>query len=268
MKNSIKEIVKQKYTQVVEAGSCCGPSCCSPDGSEAFNESYEQIDGYVADADLSLGCGIPTDVARIKAGDTVLDLGSGAGNDVFVARQLTGRNGKVIGIDMTEAMIAKANENKTRLGFENVEFLLGEIEELPLENDKIDVVVSNCVMNLVPDKDKAYSEVYRVLKPGGHFSISDIVLVGTLPEKMMELAILYTGCVAGAMQKEAYLQTIQKAGFSNIEVAKEREINLPDSFLLQHLSPADVQAFRDSGSKVLSVTVAAEKACCTTSCCN
>ncbi|MEM1324073.1 MAG: arsenite methyltransferase [Bacteroidota bacterium] len=258
MATPIKEIVKQKYTEIAQAACGCGP-CCSSDEISNFSENYKQLDGYVPEADLQLGCGIPTDIAQIKPGDTVLDLGSGAGNDVFVARQLTGATGKVIGVDMTIAMIEKARANQAKLGFHNVEFHLGEIEQLPLETNSIDVAISNCVMNLVPDKAKAYQEVHRVLRPGGHFSISDIVLQGELPQQMLDLAILYTGCVAGAMQKEAYLQTIKAAGFETVEVPKEREIQLPDAFLGEHLGAEAIEAFRASGCKILSVTVKAQK---------
>jgi arsenite methyltransferase len=213
MEKDLKAIVREKYTEVaVASSSCCGPAdCCAPGGID-FSEGYEGLAGYAQEADLGLGCGLPTEYARIQPGDTVLDLGSGAGNDVFIARQLTGPEGKVIGVDMTEAMIAKARANQRKLGYDNVEFILGDIEALPLPNGAVDIAISNCVMNLVPDKAKAYREVFRVLRPGGHFSISDIVLQGELPPQLQQAAVAYAGCVAGAMQKEEYLAVIAQCG--------------------------------------------------------
>ena len=214
MSEEIKEVVKRTYTEALTNDSgCCGPACCTPAQDVAFNEDYSNLKGYDQDADYALGCGIPTEFAKIKEGDTVLDLGSGAGNDVFVARSIVGEKGKVVGVDMTEAMIAKANENKQKLGYQNIEFLLGDIEALPLNDHLIDVAISNCVMNLVPDKNLAYKEVYRVLKPGGHFSISDIVLSGNLPESIKDVAEMYAGCVSGALIKEDYIAAIKSAGF-------------------------------------------------------
>ena len=256
----IKEVIKEKYTQVVTSdSSCCGPSCCSPDIETFFNESYDHLQGYSADADYGLGCGIPTEFIEVKKGDTLLDLGSGAGNDAFVAQQLVGDSGQVIGLDMTPAMIEKANENKKKLGVENVRFVLGDIEDMPLESNTVDVVISNCVMNLVPDKKKGYGEVYRVLKPGGRFSMSDIITVGELTPEVRSAAALYAGCVSGALQKEEYLAVVKKAGFKNIRLPKERMIELPDELLLQHLSREAVKDFRASGASIYSITVVAEK---------
>ncbi|MFK5856066.1 MAG: arsenite methyltransferase [Bacteroidota bacterium] len=257
----IKEIVKQSYTQVVlDNGGCgCSPTCCYPDQESTFNESYLKIDGYLPDADLGLGCGLPTEFANIKIGETVLDLGAGAGNDVFVVRSLVGESGKVIGLDMTEAMVDKAIENNQKLGYNNIEFILGEIENIPLADNSIDVVVSNCVMNLVPDKTKAYSEVYRVLVPKGHFSISDIVLGGDIPDSIRNAAEMYAGCVSGALSKVDYIQSINDAGFSNVKVVKERQIVLPDDILLKYLSNNELLEFRKQPSPILSVTVYAEK---------
>src|SRR3989338_2079512 len=180
----IKQTIKEKYGEIAKQSkeqnesSCCGAGGCSTVDYAVFSENYNQLEGYVPDADLGLGCGLPTAFALIKKGDTVLDLGSGAGNDCFVARALTGETGKVIGVDMTEVMIAKARENAEKLNFNNVEFRLGDVESLPIGGNRIDVVISNCVLNLVPDKEKAFAEMYRVLKPGGHFSVSDVVLKG------------------------------------------------------------------------------------------
>jgi SAM-dependent methyltransferase len=256
----IKELVQKKYTEVVTAdSSCCAPSCCSPGVETFFNESYDHLQGYSRDADYGLGCGIPTEFIDIQKGETVLDLGSGAGNDAFVAQQLVGKTGQVIGLDMTPAMIKKANENKEKLGIENVRFVLGDIEDMPLESESVDVVLSNCVMNLVPDKMKGYGEVYRVLKPGGRFSMSDIITVGELTPAVRQAAALYAGCVSGALQKQEYLDIVEQAGFKNIGLPKERKIELPDELLLQHLSAEALQDFRDSGASIYSITVIAEK---------
>jgi arsenite methyltransferase len=260
MEKDLKAIVREKYTEVaVASSSCCGPAdCCAPGGID-FSEGYEGLAGYAQEADLGLGCGLPTEYARIQPGDTVLDLGSGAGNDVFIARQLTGPEGKVIGVDMTEAMIAKARANQRKLGYDNVEFILGDIEALPLPNGAVDIAISNCVMNLVPDKAKAYREVFRVLRPGGHFSISDIVLQGELPPQLQQAAVAYAGCVAGAMQKEEYLAVIAQAGFANIRLDKERQLELPDELLLQFLAPDELAAFRASGTGIFSINVYGER---------
>lgn len=186
---------------VKKAASCCGPACC-PDGTAIVAGSYEKLEGYNPDADLRLGCGLPTEHAGIMPGDTVVDLGSGAGNDVFIARAIAGDTGKVIGVDMTPEMIARATRNAARLGFGNVSFILGEIENLPIADSIADVVVSNCVLNLVPDKKKAFSETFRILKPEGHFCISDIVTDGRLPEKVQHAAELLVGCIGGALEKK------------------------------------------------------------------
>jgi arsenite methyltransferase len=260
----IKEIVKRKYGEIAkQEGSCCGTVCgpgCGPgDPGVNFSEGYDQLAGYAPDADLGLGCGLPTETAGIKNGDTVLDLGSGAGNDIFVARAEAGSEGRLIGLDMAPEMVEKAKANAQRLGCENVEFILGEIEEIPLSADEVDVVVSNCVLNLVPNKAAAFAEVYRVLKPGGHFSISDIVLEGVLPEALEKAAIAYVGCVAGAQQKEEYLRTIEEAGFVNVDVLKSRVIELPVPMLESILGAEEAKGFLDSGVRVLSVTVWGQK---------
>ena len=260
----IKDIVKEKYSSIAEGKvkSCCsGSSCCGPADKTVINvqDSYSGQKGYVKDADLGLGCGLPTEFAGIKEGDTVIDLGSGAGNDVFVARAFTGDSGKVIGIDMTENMIRKAEENKKKIGFQNVEFKLGEIESLPVENNIADVVISNCVLNLVPDKAKAFSEIYRALKPGGRFCISDIVINGSLPDKLLKSAELYAGCIAGALTQTEYLGLIEKAGFKNVEIKKSKSIQLPENSLSELGLADEVNQFRKSGGGVISITVVGEK---------
>jgi arsenite methyltransferase len=269
--SELKEIVKASYGRIAEmapeslTGSCCGAGTTDCN----MSEDYSGVAGYQTDADLSLGCGIPTEHAMIKNGDTVIDLGSGAGIDCFVARELTGENGRVIGIDMTEAMISKARKNALNLGFSNVEFRLGEIERMPVAAETADVVISNCVLNLVPDKTRAFCEINRVMKAGGRFSISDIVISGNLPEHILHAAELYAGCVAGAISKEEYLTIIAKSGFKNIKVVKERNINLPDSLLLEHMDQDALNKFRASGAAIVSITVTAEKTgnCKNDSCC-
>lgn len=262
----IKQIVKETYGEIAKQESAQTPSCscCCPDASArtdylTFNEDYSKLDGYHPDADFGLGCGIPTETARIKPGDTVIDLGSGAGNDVFVARRLVGESGKVIGIDMTPEMIEKAQQNNRKLGYANVEFRLGEIEDLPVEDMTADVVISNCVLNLVPDKLEAYREIYRVLKPGGHCSISDVVLTGDLPLALQSAAEMYAGCVAGALKKEVYMQVIKKAGFINVALAKEKPISIPEEMLSRFLSEPERTKFKKDVSPLISITVYGEK---------
>lgn len=255
----IKESVKKAYTEVLEERSsgCCGTDCCS--STESMAEDYSNLEGYVQDADYALGCGIPTKFADIKSGDTVLDLGSGAGNDVFISAKITGETGKVIGLDMTEAMINKANQNKEKLGTENVEFRLGDIEKMPVDNNSVDVVLSNCVMNLVPDKKTAFSEMYRVIRPGGHFTISDIVLTGDLPDKVRQAAEMYAACVSGAVLKEEYLNIIKTAGFTNVRILKEKIIDISDETMLNLISNEELNEHKKSGTKILSITVSADK---------
>jgi len=262
----IKEIVKEKYTIIANQNkeqnetSCCGvgSSCCGVDYT-IFSESYEKLDGYNSEADLGLGCGLPTEFAKIKKGDTVIDLGSGAGNDCFVARAFVGDEGEVIGIDMTPAMLEKAVQNAEKLGFKNVKFRLGDIENMPVTANKADVIVSNCVLNLVPDKEKAFAEIFRVLKNGGHFSISDVVLEGNLPEQLAKDAEMYAGCVSGAIQKSEYLKIIEITGFKNINIQKQKMIFLPDEILLKYLSENQLEEYKKSNIGIFSITVYAEK---------
>jgi len=262
----IKEMVREKYTAIANQSkeqnetSCCGATgSCGTDVYNIMSEDYTKLEGYNADADLGLGCGLPTEFAKIKEGDTVIDLGSGAGNDVFIARKFTGEKGKVIGIDFTEAMIAKARANAEKLGLQNVEFRQGDIDDMPVTANYADVIVSNCVLNLVPNKHKVISEIYRVLKPGGHFSISDIVLEGELPEKWRNVTELYAGCVTGAIQKKEYLDTIKEAGFTNITLQKDKAIILPDDVLTNYLNAEEIIAYKNGAVKISSITVYAEK---------
>ncbi len=278
--NDLKEIVKQKYAEIAlqdketNQSSCCGSGCCSDEVYNIMSEDYEQLEGYNPDADLGLGCGLPTQFAKIKKGNVVIDLGSGAGNDAFVARHETGETGKVIGIDFTPAMIEKARKNAELRGFNNVEFREGDIEKMPVTSNIADVIVSNCVLNLVPNKDGVFKEIFRVLKPGGHFSISDIVLVGQLPANIQNAAEMYAGCVSGAIQKQVYLELIETNGFTNITIQKEKAIIVPDDILQNYLSEKEISEFKNSGTGIFSITVYAEKPepetdCgCAPGCCN
>ncbi len=267
MENSekLKKIVREKYSQIAEQdkalnqSSCCGAGEASTEVYNIMTDDYSELNGYTPEADLGLGCGLPTRFARIQKGDTVIDLGSGAGNDCFVARHEAGETGKVIGVDFTEAMIKKARMNAEKLGFNNVEFRQGDIEDMPVSENMADVVVSNCVLNLVPDKQKVISEIYRVLKPGGHFSISDIVLIGQLPKALQQDAEMYAGCVAGAIQKNIYLGHIQAAGFEELAIQKEKPIIIPDDILNRYLSASEIVDFNSGKTGIFSITVYAQK---------
>lgn len=257
--NELKEIVRQKYGSIAAGAesSCCGPGGgCGCSGADVdFSEGYDGLSGYDAGADLGLGCGLPTEWAGIESGQTVLDLGSGAGNDAFVARSLVGARGRVIGVDMVPGMVERARANAERLQADNIEFRHGEIEQLPLEEKSVDVAVSNCVLNLVPDKARAFAEVFRVLRPGGHFCISDIVLEGVLPAGLAEAAALYSGCVSGAVPRDDYLATIRAAGFQDVVVRTQRRLELPESLLREHLDADQFASFNESGIGIFSVTV-------------
>ena len=261
----LKEIVRQKYSEIAlqdketNMSSCCGAGGCSTEVYNIMSDDYSTLEGYNSDADLGLGCGLPTQFSRIKEGDLVVDLGSGAGNDCFIARHETGATGKVIGIDFTNAMIEKARKNAEVRGFNNVEFRQGDIEQMPITSNVADVVVSNCVLNLVPNKHAVFQEIYRVLKPGGHFSISDVVLVGALPNALKETAEMYAGCVSGAIQKQVYLELINANGFDNITIQKEKPIYIPDDILINHLSAEEIAGFRAGGIGIFSITVFAQK---------
>lgn len=278
MENSekLKEIVKQKYSEIAlqdketNLSSCCGSGGCSTEVYNIMSDDYSNLEGYEPGADLGLGCGLPTQFARIKKGDTVIDLGSGAGNDCFIARAETGEDGKVIGIDFTPAMIDKARINAQKLGYYNVEFRQGDIEKMPLTSSVADVIVSNCVLNLVPGKDNVFKEIFRVLKPGGHFSISDVVLVGELPDRLRKDAEMYAGCVSGAIQRQSYLDLITANGFINVSIQKEKSIHVPDDILSNYLSEKELIEFKDGNTGIFSITVYAEKPelCCGPDCCN
>jgi len=284
----LKSLVREKYGRIAKAApapgkapskraaesSCCRPStpspCCAPAAEPSastyygedvtgIKEAYEKLDGHMDEADLGLGCGLPTEHAGLAPGQTVVDLGSGAGNDVFIARSVVGETGRVIGVDMTPEMIARARANAERRGLRNVEFRLGDIEALPVEDASADVVVSNCVLNLVPDKRRAFAEIFRVLRPGGRFCVSDIVLRGRLPQKLQEVAELYVGCVAGALSDVEYLGIIRDTGFSAVDVKALKRLDLPDEYILKFITAEELAAFRASGSAALSITVVGTK---------
>jgi arsenite methyltransferase len=265
MKNAeeLKQIVREKYGAIADKAQTtqsCGCGCSSKEEDfTVFADDYSKLEGYVKDADLNLGCGIPTAHAHISKGDTVVDLGSGAGNDCFVARALTGETGRVIGLDFTVKMVDKARKNAGKLGYTNVEFVQGEIENMPISDNTADVVLSNCVMNLVPNKEKAFRETYRIIKPGGHFSISDIVLKGDLPEGLRNDAAMYAGCVSGAIDINDYLSIIRAAGFKNVQVQREQENVLPADVYLQYFTPEEWENYKKTGSGIFSITVYGEK---------
>lgn len=264
----LKLVVKEKYGEIAEKSmlinqeaSCCGPSaCCDNEIDYAiFADTYNTLEGYNADADLKLGCGMPTKHAGICIGDSVLDLGSGAGNDAFIARTIVGEEGKVTGLDFTDEMITKAKTNLEKTGFKNIEFVKGDIENMPLPENEFDVVISNCVLNLVPNKQKAFAETYRVLKPGGHFCVSDVVVKGELPEAIRLDAEMYVGCIAGAIRMEEYLNVIKEAGFKNISIHKEEKTLLPDSMVEKLLSEVEMKRYKSGEFGTINITVSGTK---------
>lgn len=263
----LKLIVREKYGTIAmqdktrNQSSCCGSTgCCGETDLTLFSDDYTGMEGYNPDADLGLGCGLPVEFAGIREGDHILDLGSGAGNDCFVAASVTGQQGHVTGLDFTGEMVNKAKENLKKMEYTNIEFIRGDIEEMPLPDNSYDVVISNCVLNLVPDKEKAFSEIMRVLRPGGHFSISDIVLEGILPKKIKEAAEMYAGCVSGALQSDEYLGVIKSAGFTGVRIVKRKMINIPNQILLEYMTMDELREFKRSKTGIFSITVTAEKA--------
>jgi len=236
----IKQEVQKKYAAIAaQPDGCCGAtsSCCS-DGSATLVD-YAGLDAnIVAGANLGLGCGVPTLYAGIQPGYTVLDLGSGAGVDVFLAAKAVGPQGRVIGVDMTPEMIARAWDNAIKGGYRNVEFRLGDIENLPVTGDSVDVAISNCVINLVPDKRRVFTEIYRVLKPGGRFSISDVVTTGDVPPEIRGDIEQWTGCIAGAMDRDDYLNIIREVGFVDVSTNKTVEYDYPkgERFAVQSIT--------------------------------
>lgn len=265
--DQLKDEVREKYREIVKissfSGCCCGGTGgCQTHETTTFtmkDEGYEHQPGYAKEADLGLGCGIPTEFARINEGDTVVDLGAGAGNDAFIARSLTGKHGEVIGVDFTKEMIIQARKNALKLNYKNVHFIHGDIEAIPIEVDTADVVLSNCVLNLVPDKQKAFSEIYRILKPGGHFCVSDIVTQGTMPPELQESAVLYAGCVAGALPQDQYLKIIEENGFREVTVHKSKRIDIPEATLSRYLDAVALKQYHESLNGIFSITVTGKK---------
>jgi len=262
-----KALVKEQYSQLaldsdlLKSGCGCGTKPMSPSKKvfTIMSEDYSQMKGYEADADLGVGCGLPTQYAGIKEGDTVLDLGSGAGNDCFIARAETGENGKVIGIDFSPQMIEKARKNATKRGYTNVEFIEGDIEDMPLPDNLVDVVVSNCVLNLLPEKNKIFKEIYRVLKQGGHFCISDVVLNGIFPKAFTDNASMYAGCIASAIQREDYLAEIEKANFTDIKIERTKTVLIPDEVLEEHLDTETIKKYKEGNVGIYSITVTGKR---------
>ena len=269
----IKKTVRQGYAKVAQQGSCCcGPvtNCCGT-GSQAKNiskkigYSEEDLGAVPEGANLGLGCGNPIALASLKAGETVLDLGSGAGFDAFLSARRVGSTGKVIGVDMTPEMIEKARQNAVKGNFTNVEFRLGEIENLPVDNNSVDVIISNCVINLVPDKTKAFREAYRVLKPGGRLMVSDVVLLGELPATLKESIEAYIGCLSGAMLKSEYLRVIAEAGFKDVCILDENVFpidvmgNDPTAQSILERPDVSKEELKSVADIVLSIKVSARK---------
>lgn len=271
--HDIKTFVRERYAAVAKGGnSCCGPAdCCGSDSvnvekvSRGIGYSEDEMKGVPEGADLGLGCGNPTAIASLQPGDKVLDLGSGGGFDCFLAAKKVGDRGLVVGVDMTPEMVAKARKNVEDGGYNNVEFRLGEIEHLPAADDYFDLIISNCVINLSTDKDDVFAEIHRVLKPGGRFSISDIVLDKKLPESVQKSAAAYSGCIAGAMLKEDYLEALHTAGFSEIIIEKEQKF--PLDFIISDPAVSNIvkelaitrDDLKSAQEAVLSVTVTGVK---------
>lgn len=266
----LKEIVRKEYGSIArKGGSCCQSSCCGTtvpkEVSKRIGYTDAELTAVPSGSNLGLGCGNPTALASIKEGETVLDLGSGAGFDCFLASRKVGPGGRVIGIDMTSEMIERARANALKGSYENVEFRLGEIEKLPVEDDSIDVIISNCVINLVPNKKQAFKEAFRVLKPGGRLMVSDIVLLKELPTFIKESAEAYTGCVSGALLKEDYLGAIKSAGFLEVNVIEEFEFPLdfaPGGQTCQVNfggKKMSTEELREIGASIISIKVGAVK---------
>jgi len=266
----IKEVVKEKYGQAalkVKAGggsSCCGTAstCCAdvdPITSNLYDESQKELLPEEAVA-ASLGCGNPTALAELHAGETVLDLGSGGGIDVLLSARRVGPTGKAYGLDMTDEMLALARENQKKSGIANVEFLRGEIENIPLPDNSVDVIISNCVINLSSDKDRVFREAFRVLKPGGRFAVSDVVTRGEMPEEVRKAVLLWVGCIAGALQESDYVAKLAKAGFENIDVEPTRVYGVDDARSFLNAAGMDVDAIAPQvDGKFLSAFVRATK---------
>ena len=267
----MKKAIKERYGKIAsEGGSCCGPktvSCGCTGGSNVASKmigySDSELGSLPEGTDLGLGCGNPTALSSIKEGETVLDLGSGAGIDCFLAAQKVGKKGKVLGVDMTSEMLQKARENARTGGFDNVEFRKGEIEDLPVNSGTVDLVISNCVINLSPDKPMVFKEAFRVLKKGGRLMVSDLVLTKKLPKAIAESVSAYVGCVAGALLKEDYIKAIKDAGFKDVRIISESrypvEVLGNDPMVKDAMKKMTVDELQDAAGSVLSLKVSARK---------
>jgi arsenite methyltransferase len=276
----VKDFVKEKYGEaarrVTRGGSngCCGASsalesCCDPITSNLYDETQT---GQIPEEALraSLGCGNPTALAKLNPGETVLDLGSGGGIDVLLSARRVGPSGKVYGLDMTDDMLALARENQRKAGVENVEFLKGEIEHIPLPDNSVDVIISNCVINLSGDKDQVLREAFRVLKPGGRFAVSDVVTRGDVPEEVRQSMLLWVGCIAGALRDDEYVAKLSNAGFDNIDIESTRIYDIEDARTFLSEQGVDVDAIAPQvAGKFMSVFIRATKpkSCCAPGCC-
>lgn len=239
--SDLKDTIQKKYANIANGSNTeYGAACCNSESGDNtysnISEDYSPLKGYNKEADLGLGCGLPTEFAKIKEGDVVVDLGCGAGNDCFIARNETGEQGLVIGLDFVDEMLELAKANALKLGYNNVKFIKGDIENIPIESNLVDVVVSNCVLNLVPNKTKAYSEMHRILKTGAHFSISDIVTDGQIDPLMQKELEAYVGCDAGAINVTKYLKIVQDAGFEEISIQKKKALKFPKEILEKYLN--------------------------------
>ena len=279
---SVKEIVQEKYGAAArrvtagEGNSCCGASgCCGTDVDPITSDLYDeaQKSGLPQEAVLaSLGCGNPTALAALKPGETVLDLGSGGGIDVLLSARRVGPTGKAYGLDMTDDMLALARENQRKAGVENVEFLKGEIERIPLPDNSVDVIISNCVINLSADKDRVLAEAFRVLKPGGRFAVSDVVVRGDVPEEVRKHMLLWVGCIAGALKDYDYVSKLARAGFDDIDIEPTRVYNIEDARTFLTTEGIDVDAIAPQvAGKFMGAFSRATKpaaACCAPGCCS
>ena len=255
MKKNIKEIIKEEYAKVAKSDGnvgCCSSSCCgsalASDINKNIGYSNNELASISSGSNLGLGCGNPFDIASLQKGEVVLDLGSGAGGDCFLAAEKVGESGKVVGIDITPEMVAKAKENSKKCSCKNVEFVLGEIEKLPFDNNSFDVIISNCVINLSVNKESVFKEAFRVLKPGGRMLVSDIVLIKELPEEIKKSAEAYVGCISGAILKSRYINYINNAGFEFVKVLAESSENIAHmtASLNNYISSVKIRAVKPS----------------------
>lgn len=282
MNTEVKHAVQEKYGEAArriatgEVSACCGTSaCCSTDADPITKDLYDESQTSLlpeAAVKASLGCGNPTALAELKPGETVLDLGSGGGIDVLLSARRVGPTGKAYGLDMTDDMLALARENQKKAAVENVEFLKGEIESIPLPDCSVDVIISNCVINLCADKDRVLREAFRVLKPGGRFAVSDVVVRGDVPDNIRKSALLWVGCIAGALRDDDYAAKLANAGFESIEIEPTRVYNIEDARAFLSAEGVDVDAMaKHVEGKFISAFVRAKKPrpapCCSSGCC-